>query len=137
MTNRQAGKVYEAKCRKFMESIGWTVDTARAAVRWIAPGKAISSANDFFGCGDLLCIHKDKPFLVVIQCTHSKSIAIRRNKMEAVAWNLAIQYPQVWSPVDGLRGGVRTDWLRGGAAPFWVEHLWRMQNGVEPVGGFL
>ena len=139
---RAAGKRFEKKCQDFLTSLGWHVDKARAAVIWIK-GKGgvrpISTTNDFWGCADLICVHPNKPFLLVVQCTIGTNVRSKLADLAQVGWNFDAQRPQVWMPMNETRGGMRTLGARrqeGGVLQT-TEFLWRMTEGEEPAGNFL
>ncbi len=130
MNNRAAGQRFEAKCKKYLESIGFTVDKARAALHFIGPGKFFSSQCDFFGAADLMAIHPAKTYTLFVQCHRGTSLNPRREKLEKVPWNFKAQKVQLWTADEIVRGGIRT-WIRESWALGWEEARWKMESGVE------
>lgn len=140
MSTRAAGQRFELRCKKYLESVGFTVDKARAALRSFGPGKYFSSPCDFFGCADLIAVHPDKPYTLFVQCYASPGHGPgnKLKELGAVKWNLKAQNVQLWQRVDSIAGGIRTLIRRevdGQMA--WGEMIWRMRNGEEPEGGLL
>ena len=133
-SNRAAGARFEKRCRVYLESLGWTVDQARAVQRCVGPGVWVSSPNDFWGVADIICVHPDRPYTLVIQCTLG-DLTPRRIKLEGVAWNLNVQRIQLWSRQDGLRGGMRS--LNLHSPGEWRESIWRMVDGQPPQSDVL
>ena len=138
---RAAGARFEDKCKKFLESLGWTADKARQAVKFIGPGRAVGTANDFFGCVDVMAVNPDKNYTLFVQCTKDSGVGRKKRDLEAVRWNLDSQRVQVWLPLQGMRGGIRVLRLMSHGTnereAVWVETLFRMATGVEPEGGVL
>ena len=132
MSNRAIRRRFEDHCKKYLESVGFVVDKARAALKFAGPGKFFSSSNDFFGCADLIGVHPDKAYSLFVQChlSSNPNIKRRQQKMEAVPWNLAVHRVELWL-ADGRRGGMRTFDL---VAFGWKEILWKMKHGEEPLG---
>ena len=136
MSNRAAGKRFEDRCKKFLESLGFCVDKARAATRW-TPRGTFSSSNDFLGCADLLAVHPEKPYTLFVQCTLG-DIGSRQRKMEAVPWCHEAQRVMVWSRQEGMASGIRSHRLgiwtgKEGTNSFkWDEAFFRMKDGQEP-----
>ena len=129
MSNRSRGLAFEKKIQEYLSGIGFTIDRARAAVKFIGPGRAISSPNDFFGCADLIGVHQQKPYTLFLQCTKGDTVS-RRKKCEAVKWNLDAQKVQVWTDQSGIRNGIRSYKLCKDGE--WSEHIWIMRPGVKP-----
>ena len=135
MGNREKGKRFEDRIKKYLESCGWTVDKARAAVRFVGPGRAVSSPNDFFGCADLIGVHQDKPYTLMIQCHAGKSATQRKAKLEAINWHYTAQRVQLWMPQSGMRGGIRALSLCMPGRD-WSEYFFRLKAG-NPVEDLL
>lgn len=140
MTSRQKGKAFETKIRKYLESVGFTVDVARPTIKYCGPGKIFSGPNDFWGCLDLIAVHPEKAFTLGIQASCDVgNVAAKKKKCEAIPWNIMVQNIQIWVPLEGVRGGIRTYQL-GIVQPTgiqWREILWAMKTGEVPVGGHL
>lgn len=131
MSNRAIGKRFEDRCKKFLESLGFTVDKARASLKFVGPGKFFSGANDIMGCADLVAVHPHKGYTLFVQCHHSTSSSrTRKEKLENVKWNLPAQKVQLWMPLEDLMAGIRTLELRPEG---WKEYIWRMKKGEEPL----
>lgn len=132
MSSRAAGNRFELRIKGYLESLGWVVDKARATLKFVGPGKCYSSPCDFWGFGDLIGIHPQKPYTLVVQAHKGTNVGERKAKAEAVPWNPIAQRVQVWTPVDGLRSGIRVWSLQGG---HWREFFFRMKEGEPPLEG--
>ena len=137
MSNAAAGKRFESKIKEYLESLGFKVDKARAALHFIGPGKFFSSPCDFFGAADLIAVHKEKPYTLFIQAHRGTSLKPRREKLEAVPWNLQVQKVQLWTAQEGVRGGVRVLELDRSDVSEWRETIFRLKEGENPPAGVL
>jgi len=139
---RAAGQRFELKCKKFLESIGFTVDKARQAAVFLGTGRGwAGSPNDFLGCADLLGVHPEKQYTLFVQCTLDPGVGRKKADLLEVKWNLLAQRVQIWMPAGNVRGGIRVIELRYPGSnvdlPKWSEALFRMVTGECPVGGIL
>lgn len=134
MSTRESGRRFEKKIQTYLESLGFVVDRARASVRFIGPGKFISSQNDFWGYGDHIAVHPKAEDTLVIQATTGTGVGQKQKKAEAIPWNLNAQRVQIWMPAQ-FRSGIRVLWLRRWTE--WEEHLFRMKIGQPPSSDFL
>ena len=137
-STREKGKRFERRIRQYLESLGWTVDVARAAIHFIGPGKCFSSQCDFFGCADLICIKPDKPYTLFIQAHAGEAYAKKRKDLELVKWSPA-QRVQLWVPQEGILSGVRVFHLSAihDDQTDWSEYIFRVKDGSEPPQGVL
>ena len=90
MSATSKGKAFEKKIQAFLEERGFTVMRTWPKYGFFKKnGKmiVITTRQDFFGCADLVAIHPKKKHTYFIQCTLTDA-AVRREKMEAVPWNL-------------------------------------------------
>lgn len=135
MTSRQKGKNFETKIRKFLESLGYTVDVARPTIKYCGPGKIFSGPNDFWGCIDLIAFHPNKAYTLCVQAHAGDNASTKRKDVEKLPWNTNAQCVQIWTPLASVRGGIRTFLYHGDKN--WTETLWKMQTGVMPTEGHL
>ena len=135
MTSRQKGKAFETKIRKYLESVGYTVDVARPTIKYCGPGKIFSGPNDFWGCIDLIAFHPNKAYTLCVQAHAGDNASTKRKDVEKLPWNTNAQCVQVWTPLAGIKRGIRTYWLQKDGS--WREILWAMKTGEVPVGGHL
>ena len=135
MTNRQRGKAFEAKIKKYLQSIGFIVDVARPTIKYCGPGKIFSGPNDFWGCIDLIAFHPGKAYTLMIQAHAGDNASTKRKDVEKLPWNTNAQFVQVWTPLAGIKRGIRTYWLQNDGS--WSEILWAMKDGIVPGGGHL
>src|SRR3990167_11369526 len=126
MSNRSRGAAFEVRIKKYLESLGFTVDKARAALHFRGPGKFFSSQNDFFGCADLIAIHPEKPYILFIQATLGE-ISSRKKKLLAVPWNLQVCRVQLWKRDEAFRGGIVVKEL--GREGSFREIIFRIKDG--------
>lgn len=137
---RAAGNRFELRVKHFLESIGWTADKARQAAKFLGPGRIVGTPNDFFGCIDIMAVHPEKTYTLLVQTTLDSGIGRKKRDLEAVRWNLTAQRVQIWVPA-AMQSGIRALTLlsRGGNAEpaRWSEQFFRMIQGEEPIGGIL
>src|SRR3990167_6699656 len=134
VSNKQKGRAFEMRVMKYLQSIGYSVDRARPALKFVGPGKYYCGPNDFWGCADLIAFRKDKPFVLVLQVHAGSSISPRQRKLEALPWHPTAQRVQLWVKQPSFQSGIRSLWLDNGT---WKEYIWRLKDGQEPVGGLL
>lgn len=138
MSRREAGRRLETRIQKYLESLGWVVDKARAAVKFIGPGKFVSSRNDFWGFGDLSAIHPLRDFTLVVQTTLDSGVGRKRERAESIPWNLNVQRIQVWQPVASIQSGMRVLWLRKFTEPAtWEDYIFKMKPREWPPSRIL
>src|SRR4051812_26738930 len=113
MSNKSRGNAFELKVKKYLESLGFKVDKARAKIMMIAPGRMVSGPNDFLGCADLLAVHPQRRYTLLAQCTLG-DVSARQRKMETVPWNLEAQKVMLWTRQDGILSGMRVMTLQSG-----------------------
>ncbi len=138
MSNVSRGKTWERRVRKYLESLKFQVDTARAALKW-TPRGMVSSPCDILGCADHVGIHRDLDYTLFVQCTLG-NIGPRKEKMEAIGWRLPLQRVQIWAREESIRGGARVLnmlRLKEDDSIAWQEHFFRMKDGEWPAGGIL
>jgi hypothetical protein len=134
LSNRSRGAAFETRIKQYLESVGYTVDKARAALAFRGPGKFFSSQNDFLGCADLLAVHPQRPWTLFVQATLGQK-APRQKKMEAVDWNLNAQKVQLWTrPAPGHARILTLHRNTDDAKPFWTERSFRLCNGIVDGG---
>lgn len=145
-STRAQGAAWERRCKEYLESLGFKVDKARATLRVIGPGRFCSTANDFFGCIDLLAISPSKDYTLFIQCTTAKDTGTRahkRREIELVPWNFKVHRVQLWTKNHELRSWVSAHELEVGISEshekqfHWEPSGFKMVNGEWPGGDIL
>ena len=122
--NTRKGSAYEDAIRKYLESLGYTVDKARATRKQLFGPRGpirdkkgnpvyVSSRNDFFGCVDLIALHPQKSYTLFIQATKDRGVSRKQSKLETVDWNLRHHRVQVWMPSAGGPGTTAVHILTG------------------------
>lgn len=85
MSNRSVGNAFEKKVRGIMEGLGLEVDQARPTLKMLAPGKFVSTPNDFFGCIDLMAFSYSRDRVFMVQTTTGSPYP-RRKKITQRRW---------------------------------------------------
>jgi hypothetical protein len=134
MSNRAAGKRFENRIADYLKSLGFAVEKARAVVKFVGPGKAISGPQDILGVADIMAIHPQRSWTLFIQATLG-SISPRLKKLESVDWSITGQRVQLWTRQVGMQGGIRVLTLNQDKG--WVEEFFRLKNGKWPPDGIL
>jgi len=134
VNSKTKGNNFENRIKKYLESLGYTVDKARAALKFAGPGKYFSSPNDFWGVADLIAFRKDRAYTLIVQAHAGHDVGPRQRKLEALPWHPTAQRVQLWVKQPSFQSGIRSLWLDNGT---WKEYIWRLKDGQEPVGGLL
>ena len=129
MTKRQQGRAFELRIEKYLEKLGYRVETAHPVLQFIGPGKVRSKSHDFFGLLDIWAIHPGKQEQLLIQATISPDGAsAKRKELEGWPWRPGRDQLQVWCRDPGSPQLIRV-WCRLGMSAagevHWEEALVR------------
>lgn len=108
------GNQYQRLARAILEAQGYEVEVCRPTIIWLAPGRPISKATDFFGRLDLIGVHPDKPPRLVQVSVQSE---LSRKRALLQGWQPNGCVVEVW-----LYHGGRGRHFRVYAAPGFTEY---------------
>jgi len=134
MSAASKGKAFEKKVEAFLVGRGFTVMRTWPKYGFFKKnGKmvVITSRQDFFGCADLVAIHPGRNKTYFIQCTLTDA-AVRRTKMEAIAWNLDAQNVTVWKRMEADKQAVKIYRFLGSLNE-WSEGIYHFRNNNTDV----
>ena len=108
MSNVSKGKQYEKEVQKILESKGYIVERAFNKTVWLARGRVISVAHDFFGQWDIIAKKFDEPTLWV-QVTVWEMVSAKKKKLSECGyeWNSDFDCPVIYARIRGRNGHFR------------------------------
>jgi len=132
---RARGDRFEKKIESFLQSLGWITERAHPRLKFIRPGITRSVSHDFWGCFDLISLHRQTAHSLLIQASIAKQLA---NKKKAAIDEMLgpkdlpqwPHYVQVWLRDDSARNRIIV--LQRTNQGAWIETSFRMEEGVWP-----